>query len=109
MGLVPALRDRRAPVRELAVSTLSKLVGKFPPRLGEVPPAPATVAALVAMVKDPREALRAEAIHLLGKFGPVAKAAIPALEAAAKDRDLMRAISAVEALKAIRGAGARDR
>lgn len=102
MGLVPALRDRRAPVRELAVSTLSKLVG-------EVPPAPTTVAALVAMVKDPREALRAEAIHLLGKFGPVAKAAIPALEAAAKDRDLMRAISAVEALKAIRGAGARDR
>ena len=106
---VPALRDRRAPVRQLAIKTMARMVRESRWWLGGVLPAPDAVAALAEIVKDKDSALRIKAIDMLGWFGPAAKAAVPVLETATKDRDLMTALSAVEALKAIRRKDEKDK
>ena len=131
-ALAPALRDTRAPVRLLGLRTLRRLlrnvyhaapgeratvlaVGAL---LGSADPEESTLALAVLgafrgragpAVNDLRKMLthrdakiRAKVATILGVIGPAAAPATGALETATKDRDLLVALSATEALKAIR-------
>lgn len=95
-----------------AIAPLVKLLGELPNearqvRLGAVKalaglkPSQTQIDGLTTALKDPWSAVRCEAAMSLGKLGPDAKAAIPALQEAAKDTLGVVHEAALEAIRAI--------
>jgi HEAT repeat protein len=91
-ALVEALKDDNAYVRWGAVRVL-----------GRVAPAEAerAVPGLAPLLKDKNEYVRATTALVLTRYGPAAKAAVPALDEAAKTGEARFRILAVRALEAI--------
>ena len=95
---VPAMKkllaDENHGVRVHTAESLFKIDAKLGPELLPV---------LIDGLKNEDKAVRAEAAEVLGRIGPAAEAAIPELQAMAKDRNKAVRAASAEAVKQIRG------
>jgi serine/threonine protein kinase/HEAT repeat protein len=89
-ALLELLGDSDPNVHGRAAGALSKL-------------GPEAIAPLIAVLTDPKPTKRKAATWALGGMGPLAAAAIPDLQHAMKDPDILVAIGARQALAAIEG------
>jgi len=93
-SLLGALKDQNVRVRFLSVMALDNLidtqvdVGTF-------------ITPFIDLLKDPDKGIRRQATHGLGKMGPRARAAVPALTSALSDNDDYVRRTAVYALRSI--------
>src|SRR5262245_11249736 len=106
-ALIKALTDEDAQVRSQAAAALGEIGKEARPAvpallkalndpavraravsaLGSISPERATAPALIEAIKNPATRASAMTVLALGRFGPAAKAAVPALIDAVKDKD----------------------